>query len=175
MKFISFKAAAPVVALGFLLSGCGGGDDEGIFVNEKEPSSTGLSASVAVTAATNAVLNGTYTSNNILLNNVTKVDPIGGDPETCRFRFSGLVQPGSTRILDGDVRYIPGNPELRTTFVSISTIQFVLNGTAGATVDRANNRVVYTGAVFTSVPAGNAETITLTGTIPMRGDRPEGC
>ena len=54
MKFISFKVAAPVVALGFLLSGCGGGNDEGIFVDEKEPSSTGLSASVAVTAATDA-------------------------------------------------------------------------------------------------------------------------
>jgi hypothetical protein len=161
------------VSLSALLAACGG-SDEGVIVDEEDPSASGLSATMTVTAAGTADLNGVYSSSNIALNNVTKVNPIGGDPETCRFRFSGLVQQGSTRQMDGDIRYIPGNAEVRTTFVSINTIEFRLQGSAGASVDRANNRIVYNGAVLSSTQ-GTGQTITLTGAIPMRGDRPEGC
>jgi hypothetical protein len=156
-----------------LLSACGGGDD-GDFQNE--PRSSGQSASVVVAAAGDAVLNGTYTSTDVALNDVVKFNPIGGDPETCRSRFSGLAQTGSTRRMDGDIRYIPGTNLVRTTFVSIDTIEFRLQGeTPTQTIDRANNRVTYTNAVLTSTN-GNGRTLTLNGTIPIRAaNKPEGC
>jgi hypothetical protein len=166
--------ATTAVAVSVLLAACGGGD-EGIIVEQHDPSPSGLAATITASAATDANLNGVYSSTNLNLNNVTKVNPIGGDPETCRFRFNGLMQAGSTRMMDGDVRYIPGNPELRTTVISIAAVEFRLLGSAGAAVDRTNNRVNFTGATFTATAPGSSATITLTGAIPMRGDRPEGC
>ena len=170
MNKLYFSTTA--VALAVLLSACGGGD-EGVIVNEREPTPSGAAANMAVSAASDVLLNGAYTSNNVSLNNVTKVNPIGGDPETCRFRFSGLLQTGSTRQMDGDIRYLPGNPEVRTTFMSIAGAEFTLQGSAGASVDRANSRVNYNGAVLTSQATGRS--ITVTGFIPMIGNRPEGC
>jgi hypothetical protein len=167
------RRASIVLACAALFTACGGGD-EGPFVDEKEPSPSGLSATMTVASATAAVLNGAYGSGDVLLNNVTKVNPIGGDPETCRFRFGGLSQVGSDRRMDGDIRYIPGSAELRTTFVSIDTVEFRLEGSEGATVDRANNRVVYAGALLQSTQ-GTGAVIRVSGAIPMRGDRPEGC
>lgn len=168
------STALAAIAAAVLVAACGGGD-EGAIVDEREPTPSGQSATMTVTSASEAVLNGIYTTNNVSLNNVTKRNPIGGEPETCRFRFSGLVQAGgSTRQMDGDIRYLPGNPDLRTSFVSIATVEFRLEGSTGARVDRENNRVVYTGAVFTSTQGTN-NTITVTGSIPMLGDRPEGC
>lgn len=166
-------SSALALSLAVLLAACGG-DDEGVVVDERDPSSSGRAASVTVTAAGTASLNGIYASTDIFLNNVTKVNPIGGDPETCRFRFDRLRQQGTTRNMNGDIRYIPGSPEVRTTFVAIDSVEFRLQGTAGASVDRANNRVVYTNAVLTSTQ-GTGQTITLTGAIPMLPDRPEGC
>jgi len=169
----SFISGASALAVAALLAGCGGGD-EGIIVEQHDPSPSGLAATMTVSAAGTATLNGPYTTDNVSLNNVTKVNPIGSDPETCRFRFSNLPQVGGARIMDGDIRYIPGNTQVRTTVVSINTIEFTLAGSTGVAVDRANNRVNYTGAVLTSTQ-NTGQTITLTGFIPMRGDRPEGC
>lgn len=173
-----FRVLAPAAALAVLLTACGGGDDEGIFVDEKDPSASGLSASVTVVSPGNATLSGIYSTNNVLLNNVTKQNPIGGDPELCKFRFAGLQQQGSTgttRTMDGDVRYIPGTSQVRSGLVSINTIEFTLPGTTGvgATVDKANNQIVFTNAQFTSRTTGQA--ITLNGAVPLLRDRPEGC
>lgn len=169
------RAIFPVAALALLLTACGG-SDEGVFVEDKDPSPSGLSANVTVAASGNAVLSGAYGTTNILLNNVTKVDPLGEPVETCRFRFSDVAQQvaGSTRLMDGDIRYLPGTNALESTVVSIDTIEFSMGGTTGATIDRLNNRVTYAGAVLTSTQ-NTGQSITLTGSIPMRGDRPEGC
>ncbi len=167
------RSVLSVLSVSVLLAACGGGD-EGAIVNDSNPAPTALSASVTVAASTNAVLNGVYSSNTIALNNVTKVNPIGGDPETCRFRFSGLRQAGTTRTMDGDIRYIPGTNETRAVFVSIDTIEFRLTGTVGASVDRANSRVNFTNAVLGATQSTGAS-INLTGSIPMLGNRPEGC
>lgn len=155
------------LATPLLLVACGGGDDD-------DPTPTPLAAVVTVTAASDVQLNGVYASNSISLNEMIKFNPIGGEPETCRFRFAGLQQAGTNRLMDGDIRYIPGTNELRVTFVSINGIEFRLQGTAGATVDRANDEIDYAGAVLSST-SGNGATITLTGSIPMLGGRPEGC
>ena len=172
------RAIFPVAALALLLTACGGGggDDEGIFVEDKDPSASGLSASVAVAAPAASGLSGTYATTNIFLNNVTKVDPIGAPVEQCRFRFSALEQQGASpaRRMDGDIRYLPGTNALDSTDVSINTIGFKMIGTTGATIDRANNRVIFNGAVLNSTQS-TGQSITLTGSIPMRGDRPEGC
>jgi hypothetical protein len=170
------RAIFPAAALALLLSACGGGGDEGIFVEDRDPSASGLSASVNVAAPASTALSGTYATNNIFLNNVTKVDPIGAPVETCRFRFSALEQQGVTpaRRMDGDIRYLPGTNALESTVVSINTIEFAMAGTTRAIVDKPNNRVIYDGAVLTSTQA-TGQSITLTGAIPMRGDRPEGC
>lgn len=171
-----FRVLAPAAALAVLLTACGGGDDEGIFVDEKDPSASGLPASVTVVSPGNATLSGIYSTSNIFLNNVTKVDPIGEPVEQCRFRFSDLAQQvtGSTRRMDGDIRYLPGTNALDSTVVSIATIEFKMIGTNGAIVDKANDRVTYNGAVLTSTQ-GTGQSITLTGSIPMLRDRPEGC
>lgn len=168
-----FRSVLSVLSVSVLLAACGGGD-EGAIVNDDNPAPTALSASLTVAASTNAALNGVYSTNTVALNNVTKVNPVGGDPETCRFRFSGLRQAGTTRTMDGDIRYIPGTNETRTVFVSIDTIEYRLSGSVGASVDRTNGRVNFTNAVLGATQSTGA-TINLTGSIPMLGNRPEGC
>jgi len=164
MNMFSHKRLLPIVALGLLLSGCGGGSDD--------PEPTPISATLTVTAATNASFNGVYTTNTVSLAAVEKINPIGGDPEVCSFRFSGLNGPGGT--MDGDIRYLPGTNALRVIFVSINAIEFNSRDTTNAAVDRANNEVDLTGKVLTA-STNVASTITLTGSMPMRGNRPEGC
>jgi hypothetical protein len=159
------------LAAAVLLSACGGGGGD----FENDPRASGRAATLAVAAAGDTQLNGTYATGDLALNDVEKFNPVGGDPETCRFRFSALPQAGTTRTMDGDVRYLPGTNALRTTFVSIDTIEFRLEGTANAVVDRANSRVVFTNAVLTSTQ-GTGRTITLSGTLPFRAEnKPEGC
>jgi hypothetical protein len=165
MSIFLCKVLAPTVALGLLLSGCGGGSDD--------PEPTPIGASLTVSAATNATLNGVYSTNTVALAEVEKINPIGGDPEVCSFRFSGLAKPGGG-LMDGDIRYIPGTNELRVIFVSISGLEFVSRDPTNAGVDRANNEIDLTGKLLTA-STGVASTITLTGSMPMRGNRPEGC
>jgi hypothetical protein len=173
MKKTQMSLAALAVAA--LLTACGG-SDEGIVVEEKDPTPSGLAATATLSNATGAdvVLNGIYATSDVLLNNVTKVNPPGDDPETCRFEFQGLVQAGSNRQLMGDVRYLPGTESLQQTFLGVEGTEFGLVGTTGGAVDRTNGRVTFTGAVFTSIQ-GTGRTITVNGVIPMRPDRPEGC
>ncbi|HYE40464.1 MAG TPA: hypothetical protein VEB23_11055 [Ramlibacter sp.] len=167
------KLALVALSLAALLAACGGGD-EGVVVEEKDPSPSGQEASITVLAADDADLNGIYSTDDINLNNVTKVNPIGGDPETCRFKFDGPEQAGSGRIMGGDIRYIPGTENLHSAFIAINGVEFELQGTTGVRVDRANDEVDFTAAVLTSTQ-GSGDEITLTGSIPMRPDRPEGC
>lgn len=164
MKFHSFRFLVSLVALG-LVPGCGGGSDD--------PEPTPIGATLAVTSATNAAFNGVYTTDTVALAAVEKINPIGSEPEVCSFRFSGLRSP-SGGAMDGDIRYLPGTNSLRVVFVSINGFEFVSREFANASVDRANNEIDFTGKVLTAstdVPSN----ITLTGSMPMRAGRPEGC
>jgi hypothetical protein len=159
-----------VLSFAALLSACGGGGD---FQNEPHPS--GRSGALAVSGAGDAVLNGLYAAADVQLNDVVKFNPIGGDPETCRTHFSGLVQTPGGRMMDGDIRYLPGTNLLRVTFVSINTIEFKMDNSTGGAVDRGNNVITFAGAVLTSTQ-GSGQTITLTGSVPIRAEnKPEGC
>ncbi|CAA9388290.1 MAG: hypothetical protein AVDCRST_MAG51-267 [uncultured Ramlibacter sp.] len=155
----------PLLTLGLILAACGGGSGD--------PEPTPLAATLNVSNATNATLNGEFASSAVNLAAVEKINPIGGEPEVCSFRFDGLRRAdGAT--LEGDIRYIPGNASLREVRVSINNIEFISGDTANVTVDRANNRVDLSGKTLTArtnVPS----TIAVTGSVPMRGNRPEGC
>lgn len=160
------------LAAAVLLSACGGGGDP--FYEDEDPSPSSRSGSVAVSSASDVALNGVYASTTVALNEVEKVNPIGGNPETCRFRFDGLRQVGTDRLLNGDIRYIPGTDEVRLTFIGIGGADYALEGTAGASVDRAGNEIDFAGAVLRA-SNGSGRTVTLTGSVPMREGRPEGC
>lgn len=164
MNNITYKSLGPVLLL-VLLTACGGGSDD--------PVPTPVSASLTVSSATSTGLNGVYSTNAVGLAAVEKINPIGGDPEVCSFRFSGLAKTGGG-TMDGDIRYLPGTNSLRTIFISVSGLEFVSRDTTNAAVDRANNRINLTGKVL-AASTGVASTITVTGSVPMRGDRPEGC
>jgi hypothetical protein len=156
---------ACTLLLATLLTACGGGSDS--------PDPSNVNASVTVTTANPVALNGIYATSNLSLSSVEKKNPIGGDPEVCTFRFSGLAQVGGDRLMDGDIRYIPGGGGLYVAIVSIAGAEFSSRTTDGALVDKTNNEVRFTGKVLT---AGNGNVITLSGSIPMRPEpRPEGC
>ena len=170
MRFTSPSLAT--LSLLALLSACGGGGG-GDFKNEPHPS--GRSGALTVSAAGDATLNGLYIAGDVQLNDIVKFNPIGGDPETCRAHFSGLVQTPGGRMMDGDIRYLPGTSLLRVTFVSIDTVEFKMDNSTGAAVDRSNNVVTFSGAVLNSTQ-GSGRTITLTGSVPIRSEnKPEGC
>lgn len=160
------------------LSACGGaisiqiGDDDDDFHEDPHPS--GLAASVAVTGATEAALDGAYASDNVWLGSVARSS--GGSPSTCRFAFSGLrQQSGGGRLMDGEIRYLAGTSDVDATRVVINGFEFRADATAGATADRGAGEVRYAGVVLRSTQAGG-QALTLTGTIPMRReDRPAGC
>jgi len=170
MSKLLFRVLAPATALGLLLSGCGGGGDF-----ENEPRASGRAASATVAGSVDTSLNGTYASSDVFLNDVEKINPIGGDPETCRTRFSNLPMTGGAQIMDGNIRYIPGTTEARVSIVSINTIEFRLVGTAGAAVDRTTNLISFSNALFTSTQDAS-RSIRLTASIPIRAEnKPEGC
>jgi hypothetical protein len=168
---------APALCAG-LLAACGGGisvtfgDGDGDFA-DLDPFPSGRSAALTVSDASLAPLEGTYSSSNLMLGDVLFFFATSRDPETCRFRFDGLLQSPGDRRMDGEVRYLPGTSQLRTTFVFIDGVEYRLEGSAGASVDRDTGRVSYAGAVLQA--RGSAQQLTLDGTLPMRGSRPGGC
>jgi hypothetical protein len=160
-----------VLSLVALLSACGGGG--GDFRNE--PRASARNGALTVSAGGDANLNGLYTSSDVQLNDVEKFNPIGGEPETCRTHFAALVQTPGGRVMDGELRYLPGTSLLRSTFISINTIEFKMDNSTGASVDRGNNVINFAGAVLTSTQ-GSGQSITLTGSVPIRAEnKPEGC
>lgn len=164
MAFHSCRYLFPAF-LALLLSACGGGSDE--------PQPTPIPASLTVSSATSTGLNGVYSAPAASLSAVEKINPIGGDPEVCSFRFAGLDKPGGG-TMDGDIRYIPGTNQLRVIFISINGLEFVSRDPANAAVDRPNSEIDLTGKVL-SASTGVASALTVTGSMPMRGNRPEGC
>lgn len=172
----SLNLAATALSVAVLLAACGGGGGSNdFFFEDKDPERSEQSGSVTLLGATSAGLNGIYANTNVYLNAVEKVNPPGSDPELCRYRFARMNQVGGTNVMEGDIRYQPGTPTVRVMFITINdgtrTVDYSLDEPVGATVDRANNEVDFVGAEFSN----STGTITLTGSIPMRDDRPEGC
>ncbi|HSW18117.1 MAG TPA: hypothetical protein VLJ86_12885 [Ramlibacter sp.] len=163
MFHTSLKALA-IISCAAVVVACGGGSDD--------PDPTPVSATLAISNSTNALFNGVYTTTTVSLAEVVKVNPIGSEPEVCSFRFSGLRGPGGE--MTGDVRYIPGTTSLHVIFIAINSVEFVSRDTSNAAVDKPNNEVDLSGKTL-AASTGVASTLTVTGSIPMRGSRPEGC
>lgn len=168
----SFHLAAAALAASVLLAACGGGGDSDIVFEDDDPTQSEQSGSVLVAGSGTAVRNGTYASRAVFLNDVEKFNPVGSAPELCRYRFSRLDQTGTDADMEGDIRYQPGTNTVREMFVRIYDVDYSLSEPTGASVNRALDRVDFTGA---SLRNDRGDTITLTGSIPMRDDRPEGC
>jgi hypothetical protein len=162
------------------LAACGGGlqldfgshDDE-------DPFASGRAATATVSAATETVLDGTYSSTDVELTDVERFNSTDPANDFCRFRFGGLRQSGSSRELAGTISYSPTSStrstnELRTTTVTVGGDDYTLTGPSGGSVDTAGDRVLFAGAVL-STTSGATQRITLTADIPMRTDRPRGC
>jgi hypothetical protein len=162
---LSRKILAPVVLLGLFLTGCGGGSSD--------PEPTPVAATLTVTSATSAMFNGVYTTPSVSLAEVVKVNPIGSEPEVCSFKFSGPRSP-SGQMMTGDIRYIPGNHSLHVVFIAIDGVEFSSRDATNAVVDTSNSKVDFNGKVLPASTAV-ASTITVAGSVPMRGNRPEGC
>jgi hypothetical protein len=170
---------APALVAG-LLAACGGGvsisfgfDDDDDFFDRFDTRPSGRSGSLTVSAATDVRFNGVYSNADVWLSDVLRFS--ARLPETCRFRFARLDQAGTTRSMEGEIRYLAGSGEMRTTFVAIDGVEFRHDGTAAAATDLANNRITYSGAVLNSTQVAGQQ-ITLTGTVPIRGEtRPAGC
>lgn len=168
-------------ALAALLAGCGGGVSIGFFDDdfdheepflEFRPFPSGRAGSVTVTAASDAALNGTYGSAST---SVSRVLRFSGDPQTCRFRFDGLREPASGRVMAGEIRYLPDTFTVLTSIVAIGFEEFRVDGGTGAVFDRTNARVSFSGATLASV-RGNGQSVTLTGDVPLTLEaRPSGC
>ena len=158
-----------------LLAACGGGSisigdfDEDPFVLDP-PRSSFLSATMTVSASTEPFFVGQYTTDDLLISSVFR---FGDSPGSCRFRFHGLrlFSSGNERLMSGEIRYLPDSPDVRTTILFINGEEFRYDGTVGAVVDRANDRVTYS-----NVTLAGRNSITVTGSIPMRAERrPIGC
>lgn len=178
----SFSAVLAAVAAAALLTACGGGGDSDVVFEDEEPESSGRNGSVVLASSDRAGFDGTYANTDVRLNEVEKFNPVGSDPELCRYRFDRLVKPADTRFVKGDIRYQPGTPTVRVMFITVyrdqdvTGVEYSLDEPTGATVNRTTNQVNFAGARFTSTnTAGARDTITLTGNIPMLDNRPEGC
>lgn len=157
-------ATVAAISSAAVLAACGGGSDA--------PDPTPVPATLTISNSTNAGFNGAYTTSTVSLGEVSKINPIGSEPEVCSFRFSGLRGPAGE--MSGDVRYLPGTNSLRVIFISINGVEFVSRDTTNAAVDRPNNEVDLGGKAL-AASSDVASSITVTGSIPMRGNRPEGC
>jgi hypothetical protein len=167
---------ATLCTLVLLLAGCGGGwkiDVDGD--DDADPAPSGLSATLEVSAASDALLNGSYTTGDLDLGEVERSNEADAAARVCRFRFDGLRQ--GSRRLAGTVTYAPviatrAAHEMRSNVVTIGSTDFTLQGGVGVAPVMASNKVLYANAVLTS--AGGA-TITLSGELPVRSGRPTGC
>jgi len=169
-----------VLAAG-LLSACGGGVSISLSNDDFGDASfdgafrSGRPAFATVTAASDARLDGSYSSDDARLTEVFRFGVRGSTPETCRFQFEGLRQAETGAFMSGEIQYLPDTDNLRASFIVIEGREFRVDGNSGVTLDRASNSVVYAGAVLTSTQ-GTGQAITLAGSIPMRNDaRPAGC
>ncbi len=163
-----------------MLAACGGGSDEGVIVEIEDPVPSGLPSQLAVAGAATASFNGTYNTDDTRLNNVTLQNPPGDSrPPRCQFAFGPIDQTtGGSNLLTGEVEYLQDSNQVSEAGVGIgatvagNTIYTLESGTA--TVDRPNDRIVFTNAVFTN-SAQPSRPITVNGFVSMRGERPGDC
>lgn len=162
-----------------LLAACGGGTSIVFISYGGGPDLTlrpsGLPSSLTVGEADDARVDGTYASSDTLLSDVVLDQSGNGDPQACIFRFSGLLQAGGPRSLEGEIRYQPGGAALLTTSIAIGGLRYQVDGGRLAIVDLAHDQVRYGGVVLPALAPATGH-VTLSGIVPMLdAARPAGC
>ncbi len=159
------KTLALSAAVVSMLAACGGGDD---------PDPTPRDTLLTVTAATDATFNGVYGSTETSLSDVQRIERVGAT-DGCQFTFENIRKStDATVAVTGRIRYLKDDTTLNEYSFEIGTVSYVGIGGNNTIVDRAASQIRFNGAVLESA-AADANTITLTGDVPMRGDRPSGC
>ncbi|WCM97056.1 hypothetical protein M5C96_22025 [Acidovorax sp. GBBC 1281] len=163
--FLKTFSAAACTAL--LLTACGGGNDD-------DPTPSDQPGVLTVSNATVSGLNGVYGDGTINLTDVDKKNPVGSSPEVCTFRFDGAKKVGSSDLASGDVRYQPNAGNLYIAFLTFSQREFSATDWSDTTVSRDSNQVRLLSKTLTATD-GSGDRITVSGIVPMRGNRPSGC
>jgi hypothetical protein len=161
----SLKTLALCGALSTLLVACGGGTSD--------PDPSNRSGLLTVSAASNATLNGVYSSNAVGLTKVETIPRVGAT-DACEFSYDKMVKTtDSTVSAAGRIRYIKDATTLQEYSISINGSAFARADGGSTSVDRAGNVIMFNGAV---VPADTGTaTLTLTGNVPIPFSRPAGC
>lgn len=89
-------------------------------------------------------------------------------------RFDGANKVGSSETAFGDVRYRPDATGLHQIFVTFAGKEYSNGDTVDTVVARDSNQVRLTSKTL-SATDGSANTLRVSGVIPMRPGRPLGC
>lgn len=161
------KTCTAIAATSVLLVACGGGNDD-------DPTPSNEPGVLTVTSATVGDLNGVYGNGSLNLTDVDKKNPIGSVPELCSFNFDGANKVGSSATAFGDLRYRPGETILYQAFMTFADKEYSSDDATDTTVDREKNQVRFTSKTLTATD-GSKATLRITGIVPMRTGRPNGC
>ncbi|WP_313314694.1 hypothetical protein [Pulveribacter sp.] len=158
-------ACLAVTAAALTLTACGGGNDD-----DPEPSErTGV---LTVTSATAPGFDGVYGDGNVNLTDVDKKNPVGSYPEVCTFKFDGINRVAGSGQASGDVRYRPDSAVVYEAFISFMGSEFGASDWGDVQVVRSTDRIRLVNKVLEN---DQGVRITVSGVIPMRGNRPGGC
>lgn len=168
MNALNFlKTCTALAATSVLLVACGGGNDD-------DPSPSNEPGVLTVSNATIEGLNGVYGNGALNLTNVDKQNPVGSVPELCAFRFDGANKVGSSATAFGDIRYRPDASGLHQAFLTFDGKEFGSGEPTDTLVLRESDQVRFTGKTLTATD-GSGATLRVSGTVPMRPNRPSGC
>ncbi|AVP56917.1 hypothetical protein [Pulveribacter suum] len=152
-------------ATAFLLAACGGGNDD-------DPTPSERTGVLTVTGATAPGFDGIYGDGNVNLTGVEKNDPIGSKPEVCAFKFDGINRVAGAGQASGDVRYRPDAGVVYEAYLTFMGSEFGSSDWSDVSVVRSTDRIRLAGKVLEN---DKGVKITVSGLIPMRGNRPGGC
>ncbi len=159
------KTLALSAAVVSMLAACGGGDD---------PDPTSRDSLLTISAATDPTFDGVYGSTETGLSDVQRIERVGAT-DGCQFTFENIRKVGDTSVqVTGRIRYLKEDNVLNEYSFEVGGVGYAAVNGANTVVDRAASQIRFTGAVVESA-AGDTNTFTVTGNIPMRGDRPSGC
>ncbi len=160
MKTLPLVASALLVSL---LAACGGGGDD--------PDPTNYDSAFAISSATNSDLNGAYANANTPLSGVNKLERIGAT-DACVFSFENIPRVGGGAVAEGAIEYLVDTTQAHRVTMKLAGVTYEASPPVGnSSVSKSGNRVNFAGTVLTS----GSNSITLSGFIPMRTDRPAGC
>lgn len=147
--------------LASLLAACGGAGDD--------PDPTNYDSAFTISAATDSALNGVYGNSNTPLSGVNKLERVGAT-DACVFSFENIPRAGGGAVAEGSVQYLQDTTTVHRLQIKLAGTTYEASPVGDSSVSRSGNAVNFVGSVI-----GGSPTITITGRIPMRADRPSGC